>query len=598
MYKLLLSLVTIVAFFNVLKMIKVTTDYNQETQKTSQHEEVKKLIYVVTVNGGFTDFFTNWRYHANKAGVSDEDILVITEDTQSNDFMKSNYPNIIVHGKDYGMSPEAHVYNTGNYIKMVSKRPGYLLSLLKNHIHDILYVDIDTVLLGDIRDLIKEEDDMVFGIDATNVMGVENYYCTGIMYFKNCEDSIKVLDKWNEEINKKNQLNQPLFNKVVRSLEVKHRPFDKFDVMSGKTIKENGIKGITKLVHANYIQGHQTKVNMLSEYKLWYPKLNVAICTCVRFRKGDTRVEDLDIHKSLITSIEKTVTKAERGKYNVEIYIYYDDDDEFWLTNSTYDWTKVTEFPVHMHVTPRTDRIPWNEVTRHAFDKGADYFFRTNDDVVMQSSGWIDLAVNRLKEMNNVGVVGPKSLKGNTNILTLDFTHRNHLKIFENYYPPEFKNWYVDDFITYVYNERLQIIPEWKALHLVKPTRYSIYSPKRSDYAEIMKNGKDAINKFIRENDIPIVVGSNIKGLKCVTVNAKTGDDAMPRYFDYWIQCEERNDDICDMVPKEHILPNKSNGFLLDIKKVGKCSIIPRNVFKNKMKGMTRSKHIQTQTVY
>ena len=596
MYKSLICIISLLSIFNTFHFIYISHSQNEVSPPTLRPLQPITNV-VVTVNGGFLDFFSNWKHYANEAGIEDSDIIVIAEDELAYESLMTEYPLLKIESSSYGMTPDAHIYNSKQYIKMVSKRPNYLLSLLKSSDNNILYMDIDTVLLGDIRKLYNDDDVMVLGIDATNVMGVENYYCTGIMYFKNCPDSIKTLTEWDNRIQKKHQLNQPLFNNVVRSLDVQHRPFDKYAVMSGNTVKQNGILGNTVLVHANYIQGHTTKVNFLASYGLWYPKINIAICTCVRSRKGDAMVNKLDIYKYLIKSIQKTVTDIEKQKYNVKIYVYFDDDDDFWIKNHTFDWLNVTEFPVKMYMTPHTDRIPWNEVTRKAYDEGADYFFRTNDDVELKSKGWIDLAVGKLKDMNNVGVVGPKSLKGNTNILTLDFTHRTHMEIFDTYYPQEFKNWYVDDFITYVYNERLQILPEWNALHLVKATRYSVYSPSKKLYSELMADGKMSINNYLNENKVPLIFATNAKNIPCAVSHNKPPEKTS--YFDYWIECNNKKPppDICDKI-NTHVLPSKSNGFLLEITTYGGCKITPRNVYNLKARGFSRRKHIQTQTTY
>lgn len=602
MNTILIFIIVCLGVFNLVHLLSITNSSNPKTTTplpnpifrigTDVDTDAGTLV-VVSVNDGFFDFFENWKHHANKVGIKDYDILVVAEDEKVYDKLNNISPLIAVQQSSYSMSPQSHKYNSKQYIKMVSRRPQYLLSILKSQNRNVLYMDVDTVLLKDIRKLYDDTDDMVFGIDATNVMGVENYYCTGIMYFRNCNDSLKVLTKWNDVIQKNNQLNQPLFNKILRTVGVKHRPFDKYQVMSGKTLRESGIKPDTALIHANYVQGKDKKIAMLSSHGFWINKTNVSICTCVRSRKSDKRVEELDIHRHLIKSIEDTVTKEERRKYNIKIYIYYDDDDDFWIKNSDYDWSSVTEFPVFMFMTPHTDRIPWNEVTKKAFDEGGEYFFRTNDDVVMQSSRWVDLAVNRLKGMNNVGVVGPKSLKGNTQILTLDFTHRSHLEIFDDYYPPEFKNWYVDDFITYVYNERLQVIPEWKALHLVKETRYSVFSPSKTVYRKLMAKGKRLINDYLNSKNISIIVAGD-STLSCVTPGVK-----MPNYFDYWVECNIPHEDVCEnYIFKHHILPTRENKFLSNTTTINGCRITPRSVFNMKERGITTTKHIQTQTTY
>ena len=55
----------------------------------------------------------------------------------------------------------------------------------------------------------------------------------------------------------------------------------------------------------------------------------------------------------------------------------------------------------------------------------------------------------------SVGVVGPLCRQGNQQILTHDFVHRTHMEIFDmNYYPPELVDWWMDDWISFVYGSQ------------------------------------------------------------------------------------------------------------------------------------------------
>ncbi|CAM9579534.1 unnamed protein product, partial [Scytosiphon promiscuus] len=89
-------------------------------------------------------------------------------------------------------------------------------------------------------------------------------------------------------------------------------------------------------------------------------------------------------------------------------------------------------------------------VTKAAYDRGADYIYRVNDDSEMHTP-WAKSFVNALEAMGPpYGVVGPESL--NKNILVHDFTHRVHMEIFDKqYYPPSLTDWFVDDWISRVY---------------------------------------------------------------------------------------------------------------------------------------------------
>jgi hypothetical protein len=94
-------------------------------------------------------------------------------------------------------------------------------------------------------------------------------------------------------------------------------------------------------------------------------------------------------------------------------------------------------------------------MARAAYEAGADYFFRVNDDTEILER-WPSAFVSALHSLPPpFGVVGPLCQQGNTGILTHDFVHRTHMEIFEmNYYPPELVDWWMDDWISRVYGQQ------------------------------------------------------------------------------------------------------------------------------------------------
>jgi hypothetical protein len=115
------------------------------------------------------------------------------------------------------------------------------------------------------------------------------------------------------------------------------------------------------------------------------------------------------------------------------------------LRSAAPEWLTIT---AGFHANKR-NRIPMNLMTRQAYDAGADYIVRINDDSEFISIGWITISVAALNAYDppNVGVVGPSVVQcgGNCNnaILTHDMVHRAHFDIFKFYYPDRFDNWYV-----------------------------------------------------------------------------------------------------------------------------------------------------------
>ncbi|KAJ1478892.1 hypothetical protein T484DRAFT_2912558 [Baffinella frigidus] len=98
----------------------------------------------------------------------------------------------------------------------------------------------------------------------------------------------------------------------------------------------------------------------------------------------------------------------------------------------------------------------FNLVTAAAAADGAEYLFRVNDDTELLTSGWAGIMVDQLKAFSpaNLGVVGPRGSHDASStrmMLTHDFVHRTHLRIFGVYYPPILSDWWMDDWISHVY---------------------------------------------------------------------------------------------------------------------------------------------------
>jgi len=94
------------------------------------------------------------------------------------------------------------------------------------------------------------------------------------------------------------------------------------------------------------------------------------------------------------------------------------------------------------------------EMARAAYRDGADYFYRVNDDTEL-TARWPIVFVKSLQSLGTpFGVVGPRCDQGNQKILTHDFVHRIHMEIFDmNYYPPQLTDWWMDDWISFVYGQ-------------------------------------------------------------------------------------------------------------------------------------------------
>ena len=158
----------------------------------------------------------------------------------------------------------------------------------------------------------------------------------------------------------------------------------------------------------------------------------------------------------------------------------------------------------------RPNRIPFYELCQAALDYGATYIVRINDDTEFATTGWITAAMSALKSFSppNVGVVGPTCKQGNQNIMTHDMVHApTHLSIFDTYYPKEFDNYYVDDWITRVYGkDRTMQLKDWEVVHHYQVFwQWSVSQRYKPTYNQdklldnLVMEGADKLDKFLSE---------------------------------------------------------------------------------------------------
>ena len=67
------------------------------------------------------------------------------------------------------------------------------------------------------------------------------------------------------------------------------------------------------------------------------------------------------------------------------------------------------------------------------------------------TTGWINDCIKVLRQRDDIGFAGP--INNNNRILTQAFVSRKHMDIFGFYYPHEFKNWFIDDWISEIYDK-------------------------------------------------------------------------------------------------------------------------------------------------
>ena len=169
--------------------------------------------------------------------------------------------------------------------------------------------------------------------------------------------------------------------------------------------------------------------------------------------------------------------------------------------------SECTLMGVRFNNTLRKPGPVFNEIARHAYEAGADYMYRLNDDTGL-TSPWTEAFVSTLQGWGPpYGAVGPAHRGGNDMIMTHDFVHRTHMDIFDReYYPPELVDWWMDTWITYVYGRsRTQKIRSAKAVHATS-THGQRYHVDRANMAKLypaLGRGKRKLAEYMRAHGQP-----------------------------------------------------------------------------------------------
>jgi len=251
----------------------------------------------------------------------------------------------------------------------------------------------------------------------------------------------------------------------------------------------------TKLIINEIFKDNKNKENF-SNNKLIKIGLIIPSTSSKRNYKN---IEDLNLFKILINSMKNKLNK----NYEYNFYIGYDHDDQFYNKNkhqiiNYFNKLKLQNsniYLIQIHNKKGNLSAIWSDLAVIA-SKKCEYLYQIGDDIEIITPNWEDKFINKLKENNNIGVVGATDLN-NKNLMTQSFVHKNHLKIFKTYFPKELKNWYVDDWVQNVYKPSLSHL--FKNLFLKNSggvPRYDIYNINTL-YKEILNRDKIYLKNYL-----------------------------------------------------------------------------------------------------
>lgn len=238
-----------------------------------RHQKIQKdksWVVVVTVSHGFDDMFQNWLYWYRLLHLK-MPVILIAEDEQT--FKKYQvFDDIIVLFTEDTNKEDAVTralnYDSHAYKIMVSRRAAHILRVMQTYEY-VIYTDIDTVWLKDPRNYFTGSHDFWGQLDNSK------YFCTGFMAFVRNYRTLKLLNEWNKRLKENIQLNQPIFNSILRKMDVNVMQLSRTEFPSGDLFFSNKLQMQSKknvvIVHNNFIVGKQKKIQRFKDTHLWNP---------------------------------------------------------------------------------------------------------------------------------------------------------------------------------------------------------------------------------------------------------------------------------------------------------------------------------------
>jgi hypothetical protein len=246
-------------------------------------------------------------------------------------------------------------------------------------------------------------------------------------------------------------------------------------------------------------------------------KTSIAIGMPTVSAAGFSSYADVAPLRIFLPSLLATVTPSEAERFELRVYIGFDEGDRFFddLRSRTLIKSRMLAM-IASHAAKTQSRIDidvlfvrfpysrgwvsylWNGLFVQAMQDGAEYFYQVNDDLRLSSAGWLSFFVSVLQQNNDIGVAGPWDVAINGSILTQAFVSRKHYDIFGRLYPLDIKDWFSDNWLNDVYEPSQRFsTPALTAQNVnEKGTRYSICS-KQPRYHEILQRGRTRLGDWL-----------------------------------------------------------------------------------------------------
>ncbi|XP_071477386.1 uncharacterized protein [Diadema antillarum] len=232
-------------------------------------------IVLITCNRAFLDFAQNWIESVRRLGTR-PNVLAIAEDIEAYRTLRKHPREVAAVMTPRAASPQAALkYLSREYNLLINRRPAYIYRLLQKG-KDVLFCDVDMVWLRDPLPYLVGDYDVVLQEDLHDPKVV---YCAGFVFFRATNATRSLVWEWMDRIHKARNrlpdqkiLNDLLDEKFDPNLRMKVLDSDLFP--NGKLYfdvrwrEQRRIPPV--IVHNNWIEGHELKVERFKEHGFWY----------------------------------------------------------------------------------------------------------------------------------------------------------------------------------------------------------------------------------------------------------------------------------------------------------------------------------------
>lgn len=169
-------------------------------------------------------------------------------------------------------------------------------------------------------------------------------------------------------------------------------------------------------------------------------------------------IESGNLYQFLIKSFLNTAEPFHQYKFFVGI----DRNDHIYDNKSNWDIIK-NQLKTNKHNieiefvyldTPKGKlSVMWNILAKKAYKEKYEYFYQIGDDIEFVNKHWVNNCIQKLQETFGIGISGLID-EHRIDILTQSFCHYTHINIFNTFFPEEYDNWYIDDWISDIYKDK------------------------------------------------------------------------------------------------------------------------------------------------